>query len=551
MKKKYLWGLLCCFLCVKAEAQFPITFTSDEGLSNTCIRLFLQDSYQNVWICTQNGLNRYDGAKMNVYHHKNGVEGTLNHDNVTSVLELRPGTVLVGTELGVQAYDYATDRFSDLPLIDQDGDTVMAHVISMTFLPDSMVYVTTAGYGLYRLTEGQGRGAALNQVDDFPVDEWPMRMMGDTRGRTWMTTGQGDIFLIDRGKVRKVGRYPGVVKFCENVSGVIYAAAGTNGLYRYSEDRREFRKVEASRNFMNKIWNASRFVLMNAEGADIPDISQVKLSPADKWIISRLESCIKEVTLNMGKFELGIAAGALYDFMWSDFCDWYIELCKSSLYSDDAQKKGATLSVLCFVLENALKLLHPFIPFITEEIYQNIPGTKGSIMVSEFPRYNSKMAYKKEAKAFETVMDVIKAVRNIKTSVNCPPAKKVKLFLAAQNNKRILSVNAAAIAKLAGASEIEFVENGAQAGEKTMSQVIDGCTVIVPLGELVDIEKEKERLSKELERIIGEISRADGKLHNRGFMEKAPKALVEGERAKLEKFIEMKEKVEKQLKDLG
>ena len=302
---------------------------------------------------------------------------------------------------------------------------------------------------------------------------------------------------------------------------------------------------------MNKIWNASRFVLMNAEGADIPDISQVKLSPADKWIISRLESCIKEVTLNMGKFELGIAAGALYDFMWSDFCDWYIELCKSSLYSDDAQKKGATLSVLCFVLENALKLLHPFIPFITEEIYQNVPGTKGSIMVSEFPRYNSKMAYKKEAKAFETVMDVIKAVRNIKTSVNCPPAKKVKLFLAAQNNKRILSVNAAAIAKLAGASEIEFVENGAQAGEKTMSQVIDGCTVIVPLGELVDIEKEKERLSKELERIIGEISRADGKLHNRGFMEKAPKALVEGERAKLEKFIEMKEKVEKQLKDLG
>ena len=308
-------------------------------------------------------------------------------------------------------------------------------------------------------------------------------------------------------------------------------------------------KVEASRNFMNKVWNASRFVLMNAEGVKIPPVSEIKLTAADKWIISRLESCIKEVTLNMGKFELGIAAGALYDFMWSDFCDWYIELCKSSLYSDDASKKAATLSVLCFVLENALKLLHPFVPFITEEIYHNIPGTKGSIMVSEFPRYNSKLAYKKEAKSFELVMDIIKAVRNMKVSVNCPPAKKVKVFVSTQN-KRMVSANAGAIAKLAGASEIDFVENGTQIGEKTMSQVTEGCTVFVPLGELVDLEKEKERLSKELERVIGEISRADGKLHNHGFIEKAPKNLVEAERAKLDKFIDMKQKIEKQIKDL-
>ncbi len=308
-------------------------------------------------------------------------------------------------------------------------------------------------------------------------------------------------------------------------------------------------KVEASRNFMNKVWNASRFVLMNAEGVKIPPVSEIKLTAADKWIISRLESCIKEVTLNMGKFELGIAAGALYDFMWSDFCDWYIELCKSSLYSDDASKKAATLSVLCFVLENALKLLHPFVPFITEEIYRNIPGTKGSIMVSEFPRYNSKLAYKKEAKSFELVMDIIKAVRNMKVSVNCPPAKKVKVFVSTQN-KRMVSANAGAIAKLAGASEIDFVENGTQIGEKTMSQVTEGCTVFVPLGELVDLEKEKERLSKELERVIGEISRADGKLHNHGFIEKAPKNLVEAERAKLDKFIDMKQKIEKQIKDL-
>ena len=161
-------------------------------------------------------------------------------------------------------------------------------------------------------------------------------------------------------------------------------------------------------------------------------------------------------------------------------------------------------------------------------------------MVSEFPRYNSKYAYKKEAKAFETVMDVIKAVRNIKTQLNCPPAKKVKLFLATPN-KRLISANANSILKLAGASEIAFVESGAEVGEKTLSQVTEGCTVFVPLGELVDIEKERERLSKELERVIGEIRRADGKLQNRGFIDKAPKNLVEAERAKLDKFIEMKE----------
>lgn len=313
---------------------------------------------------------------------------------------------------------------------------------------------------------------------------------------------------------------------------------------RYSKS-----KVEAARNFMNKVWNASRFVLMNCEGTSIPEFETVKLTAADKWIVSRLESCIKEVTLNMGKFELGIAAGALYDFLWSDFCDWYIELCKSSLYSEDQEKKESTLSVLCFVLDQSLRLLHPFVPFITEEIWQNIPGMKGSIMVAEFPRYNSKLAYKKEAKLFESVMDVIKAVRNIKTQVNCPPSRKVRLYLSTPNKRLFLS-NSNALMKLAGASELVFVEGGAEIAEKTVSQVTEGCTVFVPLGELVDLEKEKERLTKELERVIGEIGRADGKLQNRGFIDKAPKALVDAERAKLEKFIEMKSKIEKQLKEL-
>ena len=304
-----------------------------------------------------------------------------------------------------------------------------------------------------------------------------------------------------------------------------------------------------TRNFMNKIWNASRFVIMNAEVRTIPDIQDVKLSAADKWIVSRLESCVKEVTLNLQKFELGIAAGILYDFMWSDFCDWYIELCKSALYGDDEAKKSATLGVLCFVLENALKLLHPYIPYITEEIYQNLPNVSGSIMVSEFPRYNSKLAYKKEAKAFERVMEVIRVVRNMKASVGCPAAKKVKLFVST-SNKAYVNANTTSILKLAGASEIVFCDNGACIGEKTVSQVTELCTVYIALGDMVDLEKERARLQGELERVVGEIGRADGKLHNRGFMDKAPKNLVEAERAKLEKFIEMKAKIEAQLREL-
>lgn len=322
-----------------------------------------------------------------------------------------------------------------------------------------------------------------------------------------------------------------------------------NGVSPGNDTRYSRSKVEASRNFMNKIWNASRFVIMNAEGRTIPDIQDVKLSAADKWIVSRLESCVKEVTLNLQKFELGIAAGILYDFMWSDFCDWYIELCKSALYGDDEAKKSATLGVLCFVLENALKLLHPYIPYITEEIYQNLPNVSGSIMVSEFPRYNSKLAYKKEAKAFERVMEVIRVVRNMKASVGCPAAKKVKLFVST-SNKAYVNANTTSILKLAGASEIVFCDNGACIGEKTVSQVTELCTVYIALGDMVDLEKERARLQGELERVVGEIGRADGKLHNRGFMDKAPKNLVEAERAKLEKFIEMKAKIEAQLREL-
>ena len=308
-------------------------------------------------------------------------------------------------------------------------------------------------------------------------------------------------------------------------------------------------KVESCRNFINKLWNATRFVLMNAEGKNFPEISSVKLAPADKWIISKLQNCIREVTTNLNKYELGVASELATDFVWDNFCDWYIELCKPALYGEDETRKSEVLSVLCFVLENALKLLHPFIPFVTEEIYSNLPNVSGSIMTSSFPRYNSKMAYKKEAKAFEGVMAIIKAVRAMKKDADCPPSKKVELYIVT-DSKRLLQLNKDCIMKLSGASNLKFVQNSSEVEGKMVSSVTEIAQIYVPLGELVDIEKEKARLSAEIERIDSEIVRAQGKLNNPNFVNKAPKKLVEDEQEKVKKYQDMKAKCVAQLQEL-
>ena len=305
-------------------------------------------------------------------------------------------------------------------------------------------------------------------------------------------------------------------------------------------------KVEAARNFINKIWNASRFVLMNVKDTAVPALSEIRLQPADRWIISRLQGCIRGVDSALRKFDLGIAADILTDFMWNDFCDWYIELSKPALYGDDAEKRKGALGVLVFVLENALRLLHPFIPYVTEEIYSYLPGTHGMIIRADYPRYNARLAYKKEAKAFEAVIDLIRSVRAMKVEVNCPPSRKVHVFLATEA-KRLIALNKSSILRLAGASEVSFVAGGAEAGEKVVSAVCEAGQIFIPLGELVDLEKEKARLEKELDRIVGEIARASGKLANHNFVAKAPKKLVDDERAKLEKFLDMKKKTEESL----
>ena len=322
-----------------------------------------------------------------------------------------------------------------------------------------------------------------------------------------------------------------------------------NGVAAGSDMRFSDEKIEGARNFMNKIWNASRFVLLNAEDKNIKDIKDCKLNVADKWIISKLNKTIKEVTLNMEKFEMGVALANLYDFVWSDFCDWYIEFTKPILYGEDDIKREDTVSVLVYVLKEILKLLHPFVPFITEKIYKSIPGAEGALMLAEFPRYNGKRTFSSSVKDIEPVKEIIKNIRNIKVKMGAAPSKKVSLFVIAENKKPVKN-GAIYIQKLAGVSDIQFIEDKSLLTEKVVSQVIEGIEFFIPLGELVDLNKEIERLEKELGSVSAEIARASGKLSNNGFLEKAPKTLVDSERAKLNKFLDIRDKIMSQIKDL-
>ena len=323
-----------------------------------------------------------------------------------------------------------------------------------------------------------------------------------------------------------------------------------NGISAGSDIRYSPEKLEGCRNFINKIWNASRFVLMNCEGRKIKaDLSECKLTAPDKWIISKLNAVVKDVTLNMEKYEIGLACASLQDFVWSDFCDWYIELCKPTLYGDNDAKKDDVATVLCYVLSNMLKLLHPFIPFVTEEIYTHIPKLKGSIMVSSFPKYNSKHTYKKERLATEKIMDIIKSLRAIKLETGAAPSTKIDVYFVTES-KKLINDSALYFNKLVNVNEIKFVESKDEISEKVVSKILEGVEIYVPLGALVDTEKELARLQGELDKAENEIKRAEGKLSNQGFVAKAPKTLIDGERAKVQKFTEIRDKILASIKEL-
>ncbi|SHE94891.1 valine--tRNA ligase [Alkalibacter saccharofermentans] len=309
-------------------------------------------------------------------------------------------------------------------------------------------------------------------------------------------------------------------------------------------------KVIANRNFANKIWNASKFVIMNTENDVILEIADVKddLLSMDKWILSRLNQITREVNENMEKYELGIAAQKLYDFLWNEYCDWYIELVKSRLYGDDDSKKAAQ-ATLKHVLKTSLKLLHPFMPFITEKLFLAIQDEEETVMLSRWPEWKEDHCYNAEESEIGFVMDAIRAVRNIKAELNVPPSKKVSIFVVPFDSKieEIIIKNESYIKNLANGSSVKAV--GKDHGlENATAALIDGAEIMIPLDELVDKEKELERLNKEKDNLAKEIDRVVKKLSNEGFIKKAPEKVVEEEKAKQEKYQKMYDNVLEMIK---
>ncbi|MCR1899993.1 valine--tRNA ligase [Irregularibacter muris] len=314
-----------------------------------------------------------------------------------------------------------------------------------------------------------------------------------------------------------------------------------------NDTRWHMEKVEANRNFANKIWNASRFVLMNLQEdiLDKEDIANENFTSADKWIISRCNTLIKEITENLDKYELGIATAKLYDFIWSEYCDWYIELVKPRLYGEDQNSKIAAQYTLVKVLKNTLKLLHPFMPFITEEIFTHLPGQEESIMISQWPEYKEENNYEKEEQEMKTIMAVIRSIRNARAEMNVVPSRKAKVILIADNENiaGLLKNSAAYFKSLASASEIVVNTIKENIPENAVTTVVDKVEIFIPLEDLVDKEKEIERLQKEKSHLESELKRVNGKLSNQGFIAKAPDQVVEQEKEKQKKYQEMMEKV--------
>ena len=314
-----------------------------------------------------------------------------------------------------------------------------------------------------------------------------------------------------------------------------------------------YERVEASRNFANKIWNASRFIMMNMpeEGLQVTD---PVLQPVDKWILSKLNALIKDATENMDHFELGIAVQKVYDFIWDEFCDWYIEMVKPRLYNtDDQESKNAALWTLKTVLLNALKLLHPYMPFITEEIFCTLQSEEESIMISSWPVYQDDWSFAKEEQDIETIKDAVRGVRNIRTEMNVAPSRKAMIYVVSEKEevRRAFTEGKLFFASLAGASEVVIQEDKNGIAEDAVSVVIHGATLYIPFAELVDIAQEIERLKKEEKRLTGELARVNGMLSNEKFMGKAPQAKIDEEKAKLEKYTQMMEQVKERLAQLS
>ena len=305
-----------------------------------------------------------------------------------------------------------------------------------------------------------------------------------------------------------------------------------NGVSPGNDTRFSTEKVESARNFANKVWNASRFVLMNLDSRE--DIRTGELTLPDQWILSRFQKAVQEVSQHMEEGDFGLAASKIYDFAWSEFCDWYIELSKGRLTGEDEAAKRNARAVLLYVLEGLLKLLHPFMPFLTEEVYQYLPGKEGMLILASWPQLRPEFDFAKEERQMEGLMEIIRSIRNLRSEMNVQPGKRIHVTLIPEAGwEDTLALAEPYLQRLAGAGAAELGGKDTLAAEKTVSAVCAAGEIRIPLGDLVDFAKEAARLEKEAAQLEGEINRGEGKLANQGFLAKAPAALVEQEKEKL------------------
>ena len=316
--------------------------------------------------------------------------------------------------------------------------------------------------------------------------------------------------------------------------------------------RMSVEKIETYRNFANKIWNASRFALMNMQNfvpEGIP--SEDKLALSDKWILTRYNEQVRNLTDKLESFDLGMGAYSLYDFIWSYFCDWYIEMAKHELNGDDAQARKATQEVLYYVLTGILKLLHPYMPFITEELYSYLPGHEGMLINASWPVAEEKYDFTSEADKMDAIMDVIRAARNLRAEMKVAASKKATLIIrASEDMEAAFRQSEGYLYRLASASDVKYLTKDEANPEASVSAMAGGSTLFIPMGELVDVEKELARLGKELEATKAEISRGEGKLSNPGFISKAPAQLVEAEKQKIEKNKALMQTITERIEEL-
>ena len=311
-------------------------------------------------------------------------------------------------------------------------------------------------------------------------------------------------------------------------------------------------RVESSRNFANKVWNASRFIMMNMEGVDASGVTAEALTDADRWILSRVNRLAKDVTENMEKYELGIALQKVYDFIWEEFCDWYIEMVKPRFHGEDAGSKAAAAWTLKTVLIHTLKLLHPYMPFLTEEIFCNLQEEEESIMISGWPAYREDWNFPGEEASVETIKEAVRVIRNIRASMNVPPSKKATVYVVSEKTavRETFEKSKNFFAALAFAGEVLIQTEKSGIAEDAVSAVTADAVLYLPFAELIDISKEIERLEKEEQRLKGELARVNGMLNNEKFVSKAPEAKIQEEREKLTKYAQMMEQVQERLSQL-